>query len=118
MLFFVRTYVGARAYYFHGVFHDWSDEPALQILENLKGAMTPGYSKLLIHDHVIPEQHPHPQATGYDLTMMVKVSAFERGESMWYTLLEKAGFKVIKIWHSALATQSVIEAELASCCLV
>lgn len=74
--------------------------------------MTPGYSKLLVHDHVLPENHPHPQATAYDLTMMVKVSAFERTESMWKALLGSVGFRVIKIWGSPLATQSVIEAEL------
>lgn len=36
----------------HGVLHDWSDEPARKILEMQKGAMTPGYSTLLIHDHI------------------------------------------------------------------
>lgn len=104
---------GARAYYMHGVIHDWSDEPARKILAHLKDAMTPGYSKLLVHDHVLPEYKPHPQATAYDLTMMVKVSAFERTESMWKDLLNSVGFKVIKIWDSPLATQSVIEAEIA-----
>jgi len=107
------AYVGAHAYYMHGVLHDWSDEPARQILEMLKPAMTPGYSKLLVHDHVIPEDHPHPQAVAYDLTMMVMVAALERSESMWHELLESAGFKVVKIWTSSLMTQSVIEAELA-----
>lgn len=105
--------IGAHAYYLHGVLHDWSDEPARKILEQLRPAMEPGYSKLLVHDHVLPESQPHPQATAYDLTMMVKVSALERTESMWQTLLESAGFKIIKVWNSSLMTQSVIEAELA-----
>lgn len=97
----------------HGVLHDWSDEPARQILEMLKPAMVPGYSKLLVHDHVLSEKQLHPQATAYDLTMMVKVSALERSESMWHELLKSAGFKIVKIWTSSLMTQSVIEAELA-----
>ncbi|KKK24807.1 hypothetical protein P175DRAFT_0439305 [Aspergillus ochraceoroseus IBT 24754] len=104
---------GARAYYMHGVIHDWSDKPAQDILIHLRNAMTPGYSKLLVHDHVLPEDNPHPQATAYDLTMMVKVSAFERTESMWKNLLESVGFRMVKIWSSPVATQSVIEAELA-----
>jgi hypothetical protein len=104
---------GARAYYMHGVIHDWSDEPARRILGHIRDAMTPGYSKLLVHDHVLPAINPHPQATAYDLTMMVKVSAFERTEAMWQELLTSAGFKLLKIWSSPLATQSVIEAELA-----
>ncbi|KAL8640803.1 MAG: hypothetical protein Q9228_002317 [Teloschistes exilis] len=108
-----ETEIGARAYYMHGVLHDWSDEPAIQILEMLRPAMVPGYSKLLVHDHVLPESRPHPQATAYDLTMMVKVSALERSESMWRELLLKAGFAIIKIWTSSLMTQSIIEAEPA-----
>jgi hypothetical protein len=104
---------GARAYYLHGVIHDWPDEAARRILEHLRDAMTRGYSRLLVHDHVLPASHPHPQATAYDLAMLVKVSAFERTEKMWEDLLGSVGFVVVKIWSSPLATQSVIEAELA-----
>lgn len=104
--------IGARAYYAHGVFHDWSDEPARQILGHLRDAMSPGYSRLLIHDHVLPTKDFHPHATGYDLAMMVTVSAFERTEPMWTELLDSVGLRVVKIWSSPLATQSVIEAEL------
>ncbi|KAL5341123.1 S-adenosyl-L-methionine-dependent methyltransferase [Aspergillus crustosus] len=102
---------GARAYYLHGVIHDWADPPARTILNHLRDAMTGGFSKLLVHDHVLPDTDPHPQATAYDLTMMVKVSAFERTEQMWAELLGSVGFRVVKIWSSPLATQSVIEAE-------
>lgn len=79
----------------------------------LKPAMIRGYSKLLVHDHVLPESQPHPQGTGYDLTMMVMVAALERTEPMWRNLLASAGFRIVKIWTSPLMTQSVIEAELA-----
>lgn len=103
---------GARAYYLHGVLHDWPDKQARQILHNLKEAMTPGYSKLLVHDHVIPESRPHPHTTAYDLTMMVKLSALERTESMWRELLGSVGLGIITIWTSPLATQSIIEAEV------
>ncbi|KAK8124333.1 S-adenosyl-L-methionine-dependent methyltransferase [Apiospora kogelbergensis] len=104
---------GARAYYLHGVIHDWSDEPSRRILAHLRDAMRPGYSRLLIHDHVLPSERPHPQATAYDLTMMVKVSAYERTVPMWTDLLDSVGLRIVKIWDSPLATQSVIEADLA-----
>ncbi|KAK6077443.1 s-adenosyl-l-methionine-dependent methyltransferase [Seiridium cupressi] len=104
---------GARIYYMHGVLHDWSDEPALKILQNQRPAMKVGYSKLIVHDHVVRESLAHPQATAYDLTMMVKVAGVERTESHWRELLKSAGFKVINIWSSPLAVQSVIEAEPA-----
>ncbi|RYP72849.1 hypothetical protein DL769_004364 [Monosporascus sp. CRB-8-3] len=107
-----QTIKGARAYYMHGVLHDWSNEPARKILEMQKGALTPGYSKLLIHDHIAPEGMAHPHTTAYDLTMMVMVAGGERTESDWRTLLKSAGYKIVKIWESPLAVQKIIEAEL------
>lgn len=74
--------------------------------------MTPGYSKLLVHDHVIPASHPHPHTTAFDLTMMVKLSALERTESMWQELLTSVGLRIVRLWTSPLAAQSIIEAEL------
>ncbi|KAL6153127.1 hypothetical protein ACJQWK_11575 [Exserohilum turcicum] len=103
---------GARAYYMHGVLHDWSDEPARKILEMHRDALTPGYSKLLIHDHITPEAIAHPQTTAYDLTMMVMVAGEERTESHWQELLKSAGYRILKIWSSPLAVQRIIEAEL------
>ena len=73
--------------------------------------MSPGYSTLLVHEHVISEVLSHPHATAYDLTMMVKVAGEERTESRWRSLLESSGYKVNKIWRSPLAAQSIIEAE-------
>ncbi|OBR03148.1 O-methyltransferase [Colletotrichum higginsianum IMI 349063] len=103
---------GARAYYMHGVLHDWSDEPARKILEMQRDALTPGYSSLLIHDHIAPETVAHPHTTAYDLTMMVMVAGEERTETHWRALLKSAGYRVVKIWSSPLAVQRIIEAEL------
>jgi hypothetical protein len=96
----------------HGVLHDWSDEPALKILQMQKGAMTPGYSRLLIHDHIAPESLAHPHTTAYDLTMMVMVAGEERTEAHWRELLKTAGYQVVKIWASPLTVQGIIEAEI------
>lgn len=103
---------GARAYYMHGVLHDWSDEPARKILEMQRAAMKPGYSKLLIHDHIAPEALAHPHTTAYDLTMMVMVAGVERSEAHWSTLLKSAGYKFLRVWTSPLAVQGIVEAEL------
>lgn len=43
---------GARAYFMRSVLHDWPDEQCRKILGHLKGAMEPGYSKILISDCV------------------------------------------------------------------
>lgn len=103
---------GARAYYLHGVLHDWSDEPAHKILEMQKGAMTQGYSTLLIHDHIAPKALAHPHTTAYDLTMMVMVAGQERTEEQWEGLLNSAGYELVKIWRSPLAVQGIIEAKV------
>ncbi|KAI0139592.1 S-adenosyl-L-methionine-dependent methyltransferase [Hypoxylon sp. NC0597] len=103
---------GARAYYMHGVLHDWSEEPARKILEMQRDAMKPGYSTLLIHDHIAPETLAHPHTTAYDLTMMVMVAGVERREAHWRALLKSAGYKLVRIWRSPLAVQGIIEAEL------
>jgi hypothetical protein len=103
---------GARIYYMHGVLHDWSNEPARKILAMQRGALTPGYSTLLIHDHIAPRARAHPHTTAYDLTMMVMVAGTERTESHWEELLQSEGYKVVNIWTSPLAVQSIIEAEL------
>lgn len=106
--------IGARAYYMHGILHDWSDELARKILEMQKGALQPGYSKLLIHDYVVPEMLVHPHTTAYDLTMMVLVAGEERTESRWRELLKSAGYDVVKVWRSVQGAQSIIEAEVAT----
>lgn len=96
----------------HGVLHDWSDEPARNILRSLRDALKPGYSKLLIYDHVVPDIGAHTHATSYDLTMMALIAGQERTESEWRALLLSAGYRVAHVWRSPLAAQSIIEAEL------
>ncbi|KAL5340853.1 S-adenosyl-L-methionine-dependent methyltransferase [Aspergillus crustosus] len=103
---------GARVYYLHGVLHDWPDETAKQILLMLKGAMKCGYSKLLIHDHVIPEADVHPYTTSFDLGMMVLFAGKERTERKWRALLLSAGYSFVRIWRSPLAVQAIVEVEL------
>ncbi|GKT63016.1 sterigmatocystin 8-O-methyltransferase [Colletotrichum tofieldiae] len=104
---------GARAYYMHSILHDWSDGPARKILEKQKDAMTPGYSKLLIHDHIVVEGFAHPQTTAFDIQMMVMVAGQERSERHWRDLLESAGLRVVRIWTLESAVHSVIEAEVS-----
>lgn len=75
--------------------------------------MQTGYSKVLLHESVITAVHPHPQTTASDLTMMMTMSAVERTEGMWKDLLASAGLKMVKVWSTPAAIESIIEAELA-----
>lgn len=108
-----QTLIGARAYFFHAVCHDWPDAECVRILQNAAAAMTRGYSKLLIYEIVLPQQEASNLMTTLDLQLMNIVSGLERTEGHWKELLAKAGFKVVGIFRHFRAVESVIEAELA-----
>lgn len=60
--------------------------------------MTPGYSKLLLHEMIIPEKNASTFHAMLDMTMMAFNAGMERTEIQWKELLEKAGFEVVKFW--------------------
>ncbi|OJD27342.1 hypothetical protein ACJ73_01256 [Blastomyces percursus] len=90
---------GARVYFYHHILHDWSDSYCLKILENVAAAMTPGYSKLLIHEMVVLEQGASQFQAQLDMTMMAFNSGMERTAKQWRELLEKAGLAMFKFWE-------------------
>ncbi|KLJ08368.1 hypothetical protein EMPG_16199 [Blastomyces silverae] len=90
---------GARVYFYHHILHDWSDSYCLMILENVAAAMTPGYSKLLIHEMVVLEQGASQFQAQLDMTMMAFNSGMERTAQQWRELLEKAGLTAVKFWE-------------------
>ncbi|EER39493.1 sterigmatocystin 8-O-methyltransferase [Histoplasma capsulatum H143] len=90
---------GARVYFYHHILHDWSDSYCLKILARAAAAMTPGYSKLLVHEMVVPEQAASQFQAQLDMTMMAFNSGVERTSRQWRELLEKAGLTVVKFWE-------------------
>ncbi|KAL8945984.1 MAG: hypothetical protein Q9222_007557 [Ikaeria aurantiellina] len=103
---------GARAYYFRFVFHDWSDAKCVQILKNTASAMEKGYSKVLIHEWVLPDVGAPLQGSLMDLNMMCIPGGMERTESQWRGVLDEAGLKIEKIWVESPEMESLIEAVL------
>ncbi|RYO87813.1 hypothetical protein DL764_008807 [Monosporascus ibericus] len=89
---------GARAYFYHHILHDWSDVKCMEILRQVKTAMKPGYSRLLLHEMIIPEQGASTFHAMLDVTMMAFNAGMERTERQWRELLESAGFRVLKVW--------------------
>ncbi|KAI0514947.1 putative O-methyltransferase [Xylaria bambusicola] len=104
---------GSRAYYFHAVFHDWSDSAATQILKNTVEVMKRGYSRVLIQDMVLPVVGATAIQSTMDVEMMSLCSAYERTEGMWTKVITDAGLKIIKIWQDGRGNEGLIEAELA-----
>jgi hypothetical protein len=110
---FLTGSLGARAYYVHSVLHDWSDETCLQILDQVKTAMKPGYSKLLINENVIPSIGAQWEATALDMMMLTLLASRERTRDNWETLLARAGLRISGIWTVANGVESLIECDLA-----
>lgn len=75
--------------------------------------MTPGYSKLLIHELIVPEQNVDTFTAVFDLVMMSFNAGAERTEAQWGKLLDKCGFEVIKVWPAPeIGADGLIEAML------
>ncbi|KAF2115133.1 S-adenosyl-L-methionine-dependent methyltransferase [Lophiotrema nucula] len=104
---------GARAYFMHHILHDWSDKYCHMILKQLREAMTPGYSRLLIHDLILPDTGAAEYQARFDLTMMTFNSGMERSRSQWRKLMEEAGFKMLGLWEHFDA-DGIVEVEVAA----
>ena len=84
-----------------------------KILEGLKPALKADKnSRILINEMVVPPKGANMNNTAYDLIMMSMFGAAERGEQTWKDLIASAGLKVVKIWTSPVAVESVIEVAL------
>jgi hypothetical protein len=103
--------LGARCYYLHHVLHDWSDKYCLDILAQVRKAMTPGYSKLVVHELVLPDVGAVEVQARFDLAMMTINSGMERSALQFRELLAKAGFKVTGLWPRPEG-DGVVEAEV------
>lgn len=89
---------GAKAYYLRTVLHDWPDKQALDVLARIREVMAED-SVLLINEHTAPESLEVPVIpVTLDIQMMEVFSSLERTEEQWVSLLERAQFKVAKVW--------------------
>jgi hypothetical protein len=85
-------------YFFANIFHNWSDERCRELLANLKGAMRPNYSKLLISDYLVPATGCPFAGFAMDLSMMILHSGKERTLKQWNDLLSSEGFTYNDHW--------------------
>jgi hypothetical protein len=108
--FFEQIPAGADAYFVQHILHDWSDEPALKVLGNLRQALAghPG-GRLIVVDTVLPDDaRPHPGKL-LDLLMLMFPGGRERTETEWRDLLARAAFTLTRIIPTR-SPDSVIEA--------
>ncbi|KAM3498369.1 hypothetical protein MY10362_008310 [Beauveria mimosiformis] len=113
--FFTRQPVrGARAYFLRRVLHQWPDHHCLRILKELRDAMRPGHSKLLIYEAILPDAGAARAVCELDMCVMVFSGGMERSMSQWMALLSKAGFEVVKFWQTNADADGIVEAVVSS----
>lgn len=100
---------GSRFYHTHSVLHDWNDDRVIEILSQIRSAMSPGYSKLLVNDIILAPQGVSRLEATVDMQMMVMTSGFERTEGMFRRIFEKAGLRLEKIWRNPTSLTSIAE---------
>jgi hypothetical protein len=105
--FFESIPGGVDAYFLRHIIHDWDDEKALWILENVRRAMGEE-GRVLVVESVIPPGNDPCFGKLLDLTMLVIPGGQERTEDEYRTLFGKAGFRLSRIVPTQ-AEVSVIE---------
>ena len=74
--------------------------------------MKQGYSRILLHEIVIPDTKAGWFETSVDILMMTVHAAQERREREWRDLVESVGgLNVRKIWDVEGAVEKIIEIE-------
>lgn len=93
-------FLGARAYFSHYVLHDWPDEECRDDLRSLMTVMTPGYSKILLNESVLPDIGYRSYSATGDINMMSVMAGKGRSRGEWVELLHSVGLEMMGIWDS------------------
>ena len=94
--FFAAVPEGGDAYIMKHIIHDWDDDRAVKILENIKRAMQPGGRVILLESVLTPANQPDFGKL-IDLEMMLMPGGRERTADEFRALFARAGFAVTRI---------------------
>jgi hypothetical protein len=106
--FFESVPAGGDAYLMKNIIHDWADEPALQLLRNIRAVIPPD-GKLLLAEAVIDDSPAPHLGKLLDIEMIAFVGGKERTEQEFGDLLSKAGFALKRVVPTA-SPLSLLEA--------
>jgi hypothetical protein len=90
------------------IIHDWPDDEAVEILENVRASTGDG-ARLILVESVIPPHHRDFSTKGLDLEMLVGNAGRERTADEHRILLQKAGFQMTRVILTA-SPFSLVEA--------
>ena len=100
---------GAKVYYFGGIYHDWPDTEAKQILKNTAAAMNED-SRIIIDENPLPDEKAPIDLVAYDVLMMLNVSGIERTIGHYKDILDECGLQLVHAYPTKLDT--VLEVKL------
>ncbi|KAI1378730.1 S-adenosyl-L-methionine-dependent methyltransferase [Hypoxylon crocopeplum] len=103
---------GAKIYFMKFICHDYADPECLNILKHVTASMKKGYSHLVINDFILPDTGCSLLPAEWDLMMLVLMSAMERTESQWRSLLSSAGLSIEGMYQPPGDGQGIIVATL------
>lgn len=95
--FFDSIPAGAEAYVLKQIIHDWDDEQSLMILRNCRAAMPKEGKVLLIERRIEPDHRQAMRVLHIDMEMLVNVCGMERNDAEYRSLLERAGFRLVRV---------------------
>ncbi|KAI1153171.1 sterigmatocystin 8-O-methyltransferase [Nemania diffusa] len=111
----------ADIYLLRMILHDWPDNEAIKILNNIIPAMEKRGSRLLIMDSVLPHPGDVPVSLERiirvrDLTMMQSFNSKERSLDDWQRLLESANgnLRLVKVTQPFGSAMSILEVAVGS----
>jgi hypothetical protein len=108
--FFEEVPTGADAYLLKNVLHDWDDARSLRVLETCRKAMAQG-ARLLVCESFLEKNQTEGFAPFSDVQMMMVCDGGrERSRAEYAALLERAGFKVGRVFENPIV--SVIEGRI------
>ena len=83
-------------------------------MNNVAEAMTPGKSKILVADFVMPEIDVPRYRSASDIMMAILIGGAERTERQWKRLLSRTDKKLSleKIWAHPVGKEFVLEIHL------
>lgn len=106
--FFEAAPPAADCYLLKLVLHDWDDDRAERILDNVRAAMRPD-STVLVIESVLPEGDGYHRARFVDLNMLVFADGGrERTEPEYARLFERAGLELAAV-HPTTGPMSLLE---------
>jgi hypothetical protein len=89
----------AKVYTLKWCLHDWKDDEAVTILQNIRKAIVPGpASRLVVLESILGYTRSARLSRYADLNMMITANGLERTRADWETLAVQAGWTISKVY--------------------